>query len=124
MRFYYNGNLIRTSRTHHYTHALLNSRGGAVMCSAKRSACESFKQSAINHCLQGIENGKSAIKALEAKRGGYWRKEGRKTEWYSFSELEEWGMRPKAKYEEIIAEMEHKLQLFQSWQIVEIEERD
>jgi len=121
MRFYYNGNLIRTSRTHHYTHALLNSRGRAVMCSAKRSACESFKQSAINHCLQGIENGKSAIMALEAGRGGYWRKEGRKTEWHSFSG---WGMHSKAEYEEFIAEKERDIQIYQSWQIVEIEERD
>ena len=34
MKFYYNGNLIRTSKTHVYTHAVLKPDGKPFACSS------------------------------------------------------------------------------------------
>ena len=66
MRFYYNGQLVRTSKTHHYTHAILLDDGKAATCSTTRKGCEDWIARLVNESRRGIENAEAAIKALTA----------------------------------------------------------
>lgn len=121
MKFYYNGNLIRTSKNHHYTHAVINENEKALTCSATRQGCEQFIQRYINESLEGIENSKNAIKALNAGKKGYYIKYGRITYWHSFSE---YGENTVEKCEEWIEHCKNRIEWIKAnWKIVEIEER-
>lgn len=40
MKFYYNGKLVRTSKTHEYKYALLNRADRTLACSATRKGAE------------------------------------------------------------------------------------
>ena len=82
MKFYYQDKLIRTSKNHNYTHAVINTKTGAcVGCRTSEQACQSLINSEVNRYYQGIENGHKAIDALEAGKAGYYSKDGRKS-WY------------------------------------------
>lgn len=118
MKFYYNGNLIRTSKTHHYAYAVME--GNRVFnCSATREGCERFIQSYINESLGGIENCNKAIKALESGRNGYYHKFGRHEYYYKFDKndtIETF----KEHINNCKANIEYRRN---NWKIVEIEER-
>ena len=82
-KFYYNGNLMRTSQNHIYTHALIHISGGKpITCSASYDGCLKEKNRQISNCRQNISNCQAKIKALQAGKAGYYYKDGRNT-WYS-----------------------------------------
>ena len=76
-RFYYNGELIRTSKDHTYTHAALNiNTGKCYGCSSTYKGAQANIDRMISGYRTGIENSKLAIKALEKGARGYWVKIG------------------------------------------------
>ena len=82
MKFYYNGHLIRTSKNHIYTHAVINTENNACMgCRASKENAEAVITSEIANIERHIANSESAIKALKNGKGGYYVKEGRRS-WY------------------------------------------
>lgn len=87
MKFYYEGHLVRTSKSHHYTHALINVETvTAITCSAKgASACESYKQSYLNNIMQSITDEKTIIEAVKEGRKGVFL--GHKPVYYKLGEL-------------------------------------
>ena len=88
MKFYYNDKLIRTSKTHHYTHAIINiaNNNSCYMCSATKEGCEREKRRLINHEYSNIEYDKAAIKALEAGKSGIWSKISGRSYFHKFDE--------------------------------------
>ena len=76
MKFYYNGVLIRTSKTHNYTHAVIGQKlddGKYALygCRTSEEAAQSIITTEINRYKVSIENCKNAIKALNAGKSGY-----------------------------------------------------
>lgn len=82
-KYYYNGKLIRTSKTNsNYTHAVIEEYKGEI----KVLACRSSKQNAQNEYNRiwndrygiRIENLKNKIDAMRNGRNYYWHKIGRR----------------------------------------------
>lgn len=88
-KFYYNGNLMRTSQNHIYTHALIHISGGKpITCSASYDGCLKEKNKRLSHCNQEINNCKAEIKALQNGKAGFYYKDGRDTWYHKFSKDE------------------------------------
>ena len=80
MKFYYNGQLIRTSKSHEYTHAVIDTLTGECKgCRVGKDKAEAIISSEIASHEKYIANYKSAIKAMESGKSGYYAKEGRHT---------------------------------------------
>lgn len=119
MKFYYNGKLIRTSKTKHYTHACVNKvTGNAINCSTTYDGAFREKGRRISSYRESIENCKSAIASLEHGHKYYYAKIGRTT-WKEEADgtIEE--------YKASIKRMEDDIAwVTENWIIVEVEERD
>lgn len=78
MKFYYDGQLIRTSKNHHYTHAcVIKAKDGkwkTLGCSSTREGAEKVKNQRIISYLNGIESYEKQIKALDEGKSGYYSK--------------------------------------------------
>lgn len=86
MKFYYNGTLVRTSKNHEYTHAVINTvSGGCMGCRVGKDKAEAIISTEVAQYEKRIANYKSAIKALEDGKSGYYAKEGRHTYFNKFS---------------------------------------
>lgn len=79
MKFYYNNELIRTSKTHEYKYALLSSSGKCVTCSTSKDRAESELTSRINSSNDKIHNYKNIIHAIETGATHYDHTYGRET---------------------------------------------
>jgi hypothetical protein len=96
MKFYYNGKLIRTSKTHIYKFALLNYAGNCVTCSATYEGCLKEKNRRKSDNERRIENYGTMLKALKEGRQGYFVKDGRRGYYSRFTgkenaeQLAEW----------------------------------
>lgn len=120
MKYYYNNTLIRTSKTHKYTHAVINEVDGKVICygcSSSKAGAEKIKNTEISYYQRRIANGQNALKALDAGKSGYYYKDGRHTEFIKFEEHD------REFYERYLDEAEQAVERYNKWQIVEIEER-
>lgn len=120
MKFYYNGQLVRTSKNHIYTHAVINAKNNACMgCRASKDSAEAIISTEVAQYEKRIANYESAIKALESGRSGYYAKEGRHTYYERFS-----ADRTVEKYTEWI-EMNRAYidNVKANWQVVELEAR-
>ena len=83
MKYYYNGNLIRTSKTHAYTHAVIDiSTMKVIGCRNSLENAETLRTSEINTIIRWIENYKNKLKCFKDGKSKYGWKEGRKT-WYT-----------------------------------------
>ena len=86
MKFYYNGQLMRTSKNHNYTHAVVieDEKGlRCYGCHKDAKGCEAEINRSINECLRGIDNANEALKALAAGKDGYYAKDGRGRRWFT-----------------------------------------
>ena len=118
MKFYYNGKLVRTSKNHVYTHAVIDMSNGHVEgCRANKEAAESIISSEISRVSNSIQNHESALKAIEQGKTMYRVKEGRRSYWMpirttgeDFKHCIEW-------CENHIKEVER------NWKVVELEAR-
>ena len=118
MKFYYEGKLIRTSKTHHYTHAIV-CEGTAIMCSATRQGCEREKQRYLSQQREIIKSYQDGIKYLRDGKKGYYVKDGRSSYYVPFDKYD-----TAERYEKWIKESENRIQhITNNWKIVEIEER-
>ena len=123
MKYYYNNQLIRTSKNHIYSHAVIVIRdnGEIIVRGCRRSfkEAEALKNSEINAYSRGIENCYKAIKALQEGKEGYFSRDGRKDWWIKFT-----SKNTVEYYEEIIENSKKAIKNIQSnWQIVELEAR-
>ena len=116
MKFYYNGKLMRTSKTHTYTHALLTETGTLRSCHGSREAAEKELRALISQHETNIDDCKRAIKAIEKGQTYYFA--GHRQQYKcslkgkTIEHYEEWI----EKYKRIIA-------FFEKHQIVELEAR-
>ena len=86
MKFYYKGKLVRTSKTHVYTHAVINATtGNLIGCRSSEDGARSLISSEISAYQRGIENGQSKIKAMEQGKRMYYLKDGRHSCYYPIS---------------------------------------
>jgi hypothetical protein len=120
MKFYYNGQLVRSSKNHTYTHAVINTENNACMgCRTSKENAEAIITSEIADLNRKITNSESAIKALESGKSGYYVKEGRRTWYCKFSKDDtvEW-------YTEGIERRRERIGYIKTnWQVVELEAR-
>lgn len=83
MKYYYQGKLIRTSKNHIYTHAVIDiSTMKVIGCRGSLEKAESLLTSEINYIIRGIENAKNKLNSFKAGKSKYGWKEGRNT-WYA-----------------------------------------
>lgn len=93
MKFYYNGKLIRTSKTHDYKFAAMID-GTCLKCSATKEGAQAEITRLIRDRELNIEAEKNAIKAIERGetmfkgRGGHWIKID--PEWHTVENLTKW----------------------------------
>lgn len=122
MKFYFEGQKIRESKTHHYTHALIKRTEDGVICfacSSSQKGAEKPKNDKIREHERNIANAERRIKALEAGKSGVVSKG---YGFVKFSEMWE-GFRTIESNKEIIAENQRNLEKVREWEVVEIEER-
>lgn len=80
MKFYFEGKLVRTSKTHEYHYGVYNKFYQKMRsCHSTKELAEKELQSYINEPLSEIENCKLGIKALKSGKKGYWVKCGRRS---------------------------------------------
>ena len=120
MKFYYLGKLMRTSKNHMYTHAVVDMRTGeCIGCRANEENAHAIIRTELSQCERSIANCRSAIKALRDGKSGYYEKEGRRT-WYnrfSPSTTEE-------RYTTSIERIEQYMdRIKRDWCVVELEAR-
>lgn len=85
-KFYYNGKLVRTSKTHVYTHAVINEKGDVLRCSSTEVLAKAFITSELSRAENEIIDSDKAIKALRNGEKGYSSTcYGRRKIWISFS---------------------------------------
>lgn len=126
MKFYYNDQLMRTSKNHNYTHAVVIEREDGTIrcygCHKDRKGCEAEITREINSCHTGIENAQAAIKALNAGKAGYYSKYGRgKSCWIPFKECTHPTVE---RYEECINDRKATIdKINRTWKVVELEAR-
>lgn len=119
MKFYYEGQLIRTSKNHHYSHACLvkTDDGYKCMgCSSSREGAEKIKQEQIRRLERYIENCKSSIKAIEDGEKTFRNQKNEKVRIF-FSTAEE-------AYEAIQKAQSNIRFYEENWIIVKLEERE
>lgn len=120
MKFYYEGKLVRTSKNHIYTHAVIDVTTGSLKgCRANEDTAYSIITSHIKACELGIKNSEAAIKALEAGKSGYFIKEGRCSYFHKFGKEN-----TKERYIKSIKWNEEEIERVQkNWKVVELEAR-
>lgn len=120
MKFYYNGKLVRTSKNHEYTHAVINiTNDGCMGCRASKETAEAIITSEIAQYEKRIANYESAIKALESGKSGYYAKEGRRIYYNKFSS----DSTVERYIERIEWCREYINKVMANWQVVELEAR-
>lgn len=120
MKFYYNGKLVRTSKSHTYTHAVIDiSTGGCKGCRTSRDTAEAIITSEVAHYEKKVGNYENAIKAMESGKSGYYAKDGRHTYYTKFS-----ADSTVEKYMEWIEwNRDYINSIKANWQVVELEAR-
>ena len=121
MKFYYNGQLIRTSKTHHYTHACISIKDGKYICqgcSSTRAGAEKVKNEVVTRFENSIFSYRARIEALKAGKSGYY---SRKHEWISFKSYTCGTLEDNERWLE--SALEDLERIKRDWTIVEVEER-
>lgn len=119
MKYYYKGQLIRTSKNHKYTHAVITAQGEKIIClgcSASKDGAAKIKQKEAGFHERRIANYEKAIAALKDGRNGYYHKDGRSEIYVFFGDN-----RTIDYYENGIKSDREELEKIYKWQIVEIE---
>lgn len=75
MKFYYDGQLIRTSKTHIYTHACIKKGENGYIClgcSSTRAGAEKVKKDRMRELESAIYSYTARIEAIKAGKNGYY----------------------------------------------------
>lgn len=114
MKFFYNGKQVRTSKTHNYTHGIIDTMGKVVSCHGSLESAIKAHGALGSFHRRYIMDAEAAIKALEAGRSYYFTTDrmaykvplkGRTVE----------------EYRKQIEESKHMLDYYSRFQIVELE---
>lgn len=117
MKYYYNGNLVRTSKTHHYTHAVVTGYDTVFSCNSSEALAVKALRSWANGYKNEAENGKKAIKALDEGKSHYMRREGNR-DWYTKMTY------TREQYERQIEQAQSAYDwIVSTWKVVKLEER-
>ncbi len=118
MKFYYEGKLVRTSKNHHYTHAVISGTGNVFTCSSSEELARKALNAHLSGYRTGIENNRRAIKAIEQGKTSYLVKEGRSNYPTKLRHTKE-------EYEEGIRHMQDTIEwITNTWKVIELEERE
>lgn len=119
MKFYYEDKLIRTSKTHVYTHALIGQSGKVITCSVTRKGCEKELIRSLHNIERSIMNYENALKAQAAgKKRVVWL-DGRTSYYINLCDLDDLD-----KFEEYIVTAKEIIRIItHEWKIVELEVR-
>lgn len=79
MEFYLDGRLVRTSKTHIYTCALVAESGSVLSCHGSLEQALKAKNQLLAKIRQNRENAEAAIRAIDAGQTTYWCRYGRET---------------------------------------------
>jgi hypothetical protein len=122
MKFYYNGKLIRTSKTGEYKYALLDQNGKCLTCSATLKGAQSYKDSAISKKRNSIKSNENLINALRTGASHFDAIANGKT---SRVKIEKDYIGHSLEFAQtIVAELNESIELISNgWQIVELEAR-
>jgi hypothetical protein len=118
MKFYYNGKLIRTSKTHEYKYAVI-ANDECLTCSATMDGAQKFINRYINERKDEIKTCENIIRAIEAGAKSFYAVYGRTTE------------HCKLREHHTIADTKERIEICKkaiermttSWKVVEIEAR-
>ena len=119
MKFYYNDKLLRTSKTHVYTHALLDHNGNVITCSATREGCKKELSRRIREIERRLTNHENAMKAHAAGKSQVRWLDGRTSFYTNLNDFK--NLDGFAKYIEA-AKASIRI-MNQEWKIVELEAR-
>lgn len=124
MKFYYNNELIRTSKNHEYTHAVIDTQTGRCLgCRTSAQACESIISSEISRHMSCIEDENKMLKALESGKRSY------RTSYRTRNGMRSWteNIDPKITIEQINEWIDSRNEsinyIRNNWKIVELERR-
>ena len=122
MKFYYNDQLVRTSKNNHYTHAVIvtgvERKNPVISCNSSFELAQKYIRSTISGINESIENSIAIIKAIESGKKEVVVTAGRKSmnRKVKASELDE--------FKEYLSELNANVDFINShWKIVELEER-
>lgn len=118
MKFYYNGKLVRTSKNHVYTHAVINENGGCIACSSTRKGAEQVISSEISYNERRLQTQLNKKKAIEEGAAGYWDVSERKHYWEKFRGKD---YQTLEYAEEQIEWYKKQIEVVRSWKVVELE---
>ena len=125
MKFYYNGKLMRTSKTHEYKFAIIWPDGTLSSCHGTREAAEKEYRRLISENETAIADDLKAIEALKAGRTYYDTKICRR--WHRISlKGKDWGGMNRAEvatWESYIESHKRQIEKLNTRQIVELEAR-
>ena len=117
MKFYYNGQLVRTSKTHEYTHAVVTKSGDCIGCRTNRQNAEYIISTEIHQNEMGIKNAKAAIEAIKAGKSIYRCHIGNRSYYEKCGKSIEY-------YEKWIKNNEERIEYIRNnWIVVELEQR-
>lgn len=118
MKFYYNNELVRTSKSHIYTHAVIDmATGGCKGCRANRETAEAVISTEIAYFEKKIGNYENAIKAIQNGKDAYYAKDGRRTYYTKIPKD-----RTVEEYKEWIEwDRDYITYIKENWQVVELE---
>ena len=118
MKFYYDGQLIRTSKTHIYTHACIRKGENGYIClgcSSTRAGAEKVKNDKMRELENAVYSYTARIEAIKAGKTGFY---NIKHKWISFKEC----------HNVTLEELERRLEISKAsvervkneWMIVEV----
>ena len=121
MKFYYNGKLMRTSKNHVYTHAVV-ANGNCLSCSSTFEGAKKVIYSEISHYERVIQTELNKKDALEKGLAGYWDVSEKKKYWMKIEKdneryTVEWADNAIKCFQDRIEEINL------TWQVVELEAR-
>ena len=120
MKFYYQDKLVRTSKNHIYTHAVIDQATNKLIgCRSTKEAAEAVKSSEISRYRTDINNCKRAIKEYEAGKSYYFVKIAGRSCPIKF------GSKTPKDFEEYIKSDEANIErVTKDWIVVELEARE
>ena len=122
MKFYYEGKLIRSSKCHVYSHAVLDKgrNNCCVGCRADKRNAEAVISSEISGNRRAIKNLHAMIKAFNEGKKGCWIDEGRGRSWLRKFDSDD----SVESFEKWIKSHENRIAYIEeNWVVVELEAR-
>lgn len=125
MKFYYNGKLMRTSKTHEYKYAIITENGCCCSCHGTLESAQKEFRRPIAECEKSIANFNMIIRAINSGKKYIDIKEYRYTHRVHFSGKDIAGddRSQVSTWEKYIRQTKNSMADYESRKIVELEQR-